>query len=196
LLYKIDANGNRTTTSTYKEATYERQGRSTPTVYGGLHNTLSYKNFDLSIQINYSLGGKIYDGIYATIMHDGSTSGVNLDKDALKAWTTPGQITDIPKYSINNSSSSSSLSSRFLFNATNIKLKNITLSYTLPKDLGFFSKAITGCRVYGSADNLLTWFADDWKGYEDTDIYGVQGYSNYPSCPTGRSWTLGINVTF
>ena len=196
LWYKTDANGNRTTTSTYKEATYERQGCSTPTVYGGLHNTLSYKNFDLSIQINYSLGGKIYDGIYATIMHDGSTSGVNLDKDALKAWTTSGQITDIPKYSINNSSSSSSLSSRFLFNATNIKLKNITLSYTLPKDLGFFSKAITGCRVYGSAENLLTWFADDWKGYEDTDIYGVQGYSKYPSCPTGRSWTLGINVTF
>jgi len=196
LWYKVDANGTRTTTSTYSQATYERQGRSTPTLYGGWHNTLNYKNFDLSIQINYTFGGKVYDGIYSTIMHDGSTSGVNLHRDALSAWTTAGQNTDVPKYSINNASKSSSLSSRFLYDATNIRLKNITLSYTLPNNLGAFSKIVSGCKIYASGDNLLTWFSDDWKGYDDIDIFGVQGYSQYPSCPTGRSWSLGINLTF
>ena len=63
LWYKVNDDGTRTTTSVYSEATYERQGRSTPLAYGGFINTFSYKNFDLTIQLNYSLGGKIYDNI-------------------------------------------------------------------------------------------------------------------------------------
>ena len=72
LWYKVNDDGTRTTTSVYSEATYERQGRSTPLAYGGFINTFSYKNFDLTIQLNYSLGGKIYDNIYAGMMHDGA----------------------------------------------------------------------------------------------------------------------------
>ena len=49
LWYKVNDDGTRTTTSVYSEATYERQGRSTPLAYGGFINTFSYKNFDLPI---------------------------------------------------------------------------------------------------------------------------------------------------
>ncbi|MBP1614838.1 MAG: TonB-dependent receptor [Bacteroidetes bacterium] len=196
LWYTVDSDGNRTTTSSYSEATYERQGRSTPTVYGGLSSNVSYKNFDLSVHFSYALGGKVYDGIYATVMHDGTTSGVNLHKDALNAWTTAGQVTNVPKYSINNANSSSSLSSRYLFDATNVRLKNVTLSYTLPTNLGHFSKIVNGCKVFASADNVFTLFKDDWKGYDDIDIFGVQGYSKYPAAATGRSCTFGVNFTF
>ncbi len=198
LWYTIDEDGKRVTTNDYDEAEYERQGRSTPDVYGGINNTLSYKNFDLSINLAYSIGGKIYDGIYQTIMHDGSSagSGVNLSADALNSWTTEGQKTDVPLYTINNSTSSNSLSSRFLFDATNVSIKNITLGYTLPKKLGFVSNVVSGCRVFVSADNLYRWFADDWKGFDDIDIYGVQGYSKYPSIPTGRTFSVGAKLTF
>ena len=58
LWYKVNDDGTRTTTSVYSEATYERQGRSTPLAYGGFINTFSYKNFDLTIQLNYSLGDR------------------------------------------------------------------------------------------------------------------------------------------
>ena len=198
LWYKVDEQGNRTTTSTYSEATYERQGRATPTVYGGFFNTFSYKNFDLSIQVNYSFGGKIYDSVYAGMMHDGTTASQNMHVDALEAWTTPGQQTNVPKYEINNATNSSSLSSRFLYDATNIKLKNITLSYTLPSNLGAFSKVVSSAKVWVSADNLCTWFADKgYKGYDDIDIYGIQGYKTYPySFPTPRTFSLGVNLTF
>lgn len=144
LWYKVNDDGTRTTTSVYSEATYERQGRSTPLAYGGFINTFSYKNFDLTIQLNYSLGGKIYDNIYAGMMHDGATTAQNMHVDALEAWTTPGQHTNVPKYAVNNATNSASLSSRFLYDATNVKLKTITLSYTLPKNLGVFSKVISG----------------------------------------------------
>lgn len=198
LWYKVNDDGTRTTTSVYSEATYERQGRSTPLAYGGFINTFSYKNFDLTIQLNYSLGGKIYDNIYAGMMHDGATTAQNMHVDALEAWTTPGQQTNVPKYAINNATNSASLSSRFLYDATNVKLKTITLSYTLSKNLGVFSKVISGAKLWVSADNLCTWFADKgYKGYDDIDIYGVQGYKTYPySFPTPRTFSIGANLTF
>lgn len=198
LWYKVNDDGTRTTTSVYSEATYERQGRSTPLAYGGFINTFSYKNFDLTIQLNYSLGGKIYDNIYAGMMHDGATTAQNMHVDALEAWTTSGQHTNVPKYAVNNATNSASLSSRFLYDATNVKLKTITLSYTLPKNLGVFSKVISGAKLWVSADNLCTWFADKgYKGYDDIDIYGVQGYKTYPySFPTPRTFSIGANLTF
>lgn len=198
LWYKVNDDGTRTTTSVYSEATYERQGRSTPLAYGGFINTFSYKNFDLTLQLNYSLGGKIYDNIYAGMMHDGATTAQNMHVDALEAWTTPGQHTNVPKYAVNNATNSASLSSRFLYDATNVKLKTITLSYTLPKNLGVFSKVISGAKLWVSADNLCTWFADKgYKGYDDIDIYGVQGYKTYPySFPTPRTFSIGANLTF
>ena len=198
LWYKVNDDGTRTTTSVYSEATYERQGRSTPLAYGGFINTFSYKNFDLTIQLNYSLGGKIYDNIYAGMMHDGATTAQNMHVDALEAWTTPGQHTNVPKYAVNNATNSASLSSRFLYDATNVKLKTITLSYTLPKNLGVFSKVISGAKLWVSADNLCTWFADKgYKGYDDIDIYGVQGYKTYPYLfPTPRTFSIGANLTF
>jgi TonB-linked SusC/RagA family outer membrane protein len=196
LWYTVDSEGNRTTTNDYSEATWERQGKSAPDVYGGLHNTITYKNFELSAQINFTFGGKVYDGTYALMMNEGNSMGYNLNKDELNAWTTVGQVTDVPRYEVNNTNSSNSLSSRFLFDATNIKLQNVTLSYRLPKNLGFLSKYISGGRVYISGDNLLTWFSDDWKGYDDIDIFGVQGYANSLEIPTPRSFTFGLSLTF
>ncbi|MDR2859626.1 MAG: TonB-dependent receptor [Mediterranea sp.] len=196
LWYVVDQNGNRTTTNVFSQATYEKQGTSTPNVYGGFTNTFSYKNFDLSLQLNYTIGGKIYDGLYASIMHEGSKMGTNLHIDALNVWTTPGQVTDVPRFIINNTSGSNSLSSRFLYDATNFKVKNVTLSYTLPRNLGEFSKVFSNAKLWASADNLYTIFTSDYKGYDDLDIYGIHGYRLYPITPAPRTLSIGANLTF
>ncbi|MDR2810230.1 MAG: TonB-dependent receptor [Tannerellaceae bacterium] len=191
LWYVVDEQGNRTTTNVYSRATYEKQGKSTPDLFGGLTNRLAYKRFDLSIQLNYAIGGKLYDGLYASLMHDGSKSGANLHTDALHSWTSPGQSTGVPRFMVNNASGSNSLSSRFLYDATHLKVKNITLSYTLPN-----VKFLSNAKVWCSVDNLYTLFADDYKGYDDIDIYKVEGYSLYPSTPTPRTISVGANITF
>jgi TonB-linked SusC/RagA family outer membrane protein len=193
LWYKVDSNGERTTTSVYGEATKERQGRSTPDVYGGFTNKLSYKNFDLSIQLNYQFGGKVYDGLYQNLMNGSSTFSSNMHVDNLNAWTETNTHTNVPKIGAN--AASSSLSSRFLYDASYIKVKNITLSYTLPRIKGW-SDVVSSARVFVSTDNLATWFMSDYQGYSDLDIYGVQGYRLYPAIPTPKTWTLGVNVTF
>jgi TonB-linked SusC/RagA family outer membrane protein len=187
----VDEQGNRTTTNQYSQATYEKQGKSTPDVFGGLTSRFSYKNFDLSLQLNYTIGGQFYDGLYASLMHDGARSGNNLHVDALQAWTTAGQQTDVPRFIVNNASGSSSLSSRYLYDATNLKVKNITLSYTLP-DIRYIGSA----RLWLSFDNLYTVFASDYKGYDDIDIYTIYGYTLYPSTPTPRTISIGANITF
>lgn len=196
LWVKVDANGNRGTTNVYSQATYEKQGRATPDFYGGLSTNLSYKGFDLSLLFAYSWGGMVYDALYSQIMHDGNQAGAQMHKDELSAWTPTNTITNVPKYVNNNTNSSDGVSTRYLYDATNIKLKNITLSYTLPSNLGTVSNVLRGARVFVSADNLFTWFKDDWKGYSDIDIFGVGGYNALTAIPVPRTFTMGFNLNF
>jgi hypothetical protein len=43
---------------------------------------------------------------------------------------------------------------------------------------------------------LYTWFKDDWKGYDDLDIYGIGGFNESPTLPLSRTFTIGLNVSF
>lgn len=193
---KIDASGSRGTTNVYSQATYEKQGRATPDFYGGLSTNLSYRGFDLSVLFAYSWGGLVYDALYAQIMHDGNQAGAQMHKDELKAWTSSNTNTNVPKYVNNNTNASDGVSTRFLYDATNIKLKNVTLSYTLPSGLKPVSDVLKGARIFVSADNLFTWFKDDWKGYSDIDIFGIGGYNTLTAIPVPTTLTMGFNLTF
>lgn len=196
LWVKVDADGNRGTTNVYSQATYEKQGRATPNFYGGLSSTVSYKGFDLSLLFAYNWGGKVYDALYSQIMHDGNQAGAQMHKDELNAWTPNNTATNVPRYVNNNTNSSDGVSTRYLYDATNIKLKNITLTYTLPSNLGNVSSVLRGAKVFVSADNLFTWFKDDWKGYSDIDIFGVGGYNSLTAIPVPRTFTMGFNLNF
>ncbi len=193
---KIDANGNRGVTNVYSQATYEKQGRATPDFYGGLSTSLSYKGLNLSLRFAYNWGGLVYDALYSQIMHEGNRAGAQMHKDELMAWTPDNTHTNVPKYVNNNTNGSDGVSTRFLYDATNIKLKNVTLSYTLPSNLKPVSKVLKGAKVFVSADNLFTWFKDDWKGYDDLDVFGIGGYNTLTAIPLPRTFTMGFNLNF
>ncbi len=185
-------------TSNYSEAAYEMQGRATPWGFGALTNNLNWKGLNLSFMFYYNLGGKVYDTIYATAMHDGNDPGKNLHVDALRAWTPSNTQTDVPRYSNANDNQSNSPSTRFLYDATYIKLKNVNLSYTLPSNLVKKLGPVSGIRLYVNADNLFTVFKDKgYKGFDDIDIFGIGGYSPYAYyIPLSRTFTMGVNFTF
>ena len=186
------------TTNNYSLADYEMQGRATPWGFGSISNNLSWKGFNFSFMFYYNLGGKFYDSLYANLMHEGNNSGKNISVDEMNAWTPANTKTDVPKYINSNDNASNSPSTRFLYDATYLKLKNVNLSYSLPKSLLRNSKVISGARIYLNADNLFTVFKDKrYKGYDDIDIFGIGGYDAYANyIPLSRTYTLGVNITF
>ena len=186
------------TTSNYSEADYDMQGRATPWGFGALTNNLSWKGLNFSFMFYYNLGGKVYDSLYAVIMHDGNDPGKNLHVDALNAWTPGNTNTNVPKYSNTNDNQSNSPSTRFLYDATYLKLKNVNLSYTLPKNWVKKTGVLSNVRVYVNVDNVFTVFKDKgYKGYDDIDIFGVGGYDAYANyIPLSRTYTMGVNITF
>ena len=104
----------------------------------------------------------------------------------------------MPRYSNNNDNQSNSPSTRFLYDATYLKLKNVTLSYSLPSKVVKKMGPVSGLRVFVNADNLFTVFKDKaYKGFDDLDIFGIGGYSQYAYyIPLSRTFTMGVNFTF
>jgi len=171
-------------------------GPTLPTYYGGFNNTVTYKGFDLYVNIVFSGGNQIYNGTRATLLNN---NFFNNQQDILRRWTKAGQVTDIPALHYNDQQSSGSV----LPNSFNVesggyvKLGTASLGYTLPARL--YNKAgVSSIRVYGSASNFI--LHTRYTG-SDPEI-SANGDSNTAagrdknSVPAGRWYTFGINVGF
>ena len=196
--YKMekDAKGNfigNTTTSTYSEADYYVTEESTlPKVYGGFGTTLQAYGVDFSINFTYSLGGKQYDGTYATFMSSptSSNTGFNFHKDLLNSWTPENPNTDIPRFQFGDTYSGASAgSTRFLTNASYLNLQNINVGYTLPASWTR-KLAINSLRVYLSAENVYYW--SKRKGFDPRQSFDTTTNNTYYS----PMRTISGGVTF
>nr|WP_321485433.1 TonB-dependent receptor [uncultured Draconibacterium sp.] len=129
-------------------------GDALPDIFGGYTNNFSYKGFDLSVMFYYSLGGKLYDSDYAQMM--GYRTGFSFHEDVLDAWTPENTSSTVTRFSQGFSNSLSSYSSKYIYNNSFVRLRNITLGYTLPESV--LSKAkISSLRLFVKGDNLVTW---------------------------------------
>ena len=98
---------------------------------GSFGANLSYKGWELAADFYFSGGNYIYNHIRFFTESDGAQYGNNQDKSMLyDQWKNPGDITNVPKQSINNSSYQST---RYLEDASYLRLRNLTLAYTFPK---------------------------------------------------------------
>ena len=196
-----DDNGNvtgREKTNDYTVATQSSNRIATddllPTVYGGFGTTVKAYGFDLSVQCSYQLGGQIYDSGYAAIMHSGYSSyaGRNWSVDIRDAWSTPGQITDVPRLNSvsQNGQYSNAVSTRFLTSSDYLSLNNVTFGYTLPKSL-VTKLGLTKLRVYFSGDNLALLSAR--KGLDPRQSYTAASVSIYTAI---RTLSGGVSVAF
>ncbi len=161
-------------------------GSRIPDVYGSISTSLSYRNWDLSILTTYSIGGKIYDSIYQSMMEP-SFVGQTYHVNAMRSWTTPGQITDVPRAT---TTLSSQISDRFLVDASYFAIKNITLGYNLPANLLSRAK-IAGLRIFVAADS--PWIFTHLQGMNpQASFTGSTSYSYTPN----RTFTLGVDLKF
>ena len=194
LYWAKDEDGNAYTTSDYAVASEHKEasGDLLPTVYGGFGTSLEFHGFDLSIQLAYQLGGKIWDYTYQDLMHGGgaSNAGHNWHKDIAKAWTIDHPNTDVPRLCSTEDYDASSSSDRWLVTSNYLSINNITLGYTLPKKLTR-SLGVESLRIYGAADNLALFAAR--KGLDPRQGYVSSTTSTYGAL---RTISGGIKLTF
>jgi len=127
-------------------------GNTMPTYYGGFNNTFRYAGFDLGLNFTFSGGNLIYNGSQAGLRDQRVW---NNSVDVLNSWTTPGQITDIPRavYGDNVSNGSSFLIDANIQKGDFIRLQTATLGYKIPTNLT--KLGITSLRVYAQANNAF-----------------------------------------
>ena len=185
-----DENGNTIdgTTSEYGKATKTPQGSALPKLTGGITTSIAYKNFDFSALLSFSLGGKILDTDYTSLMSNGSAGGRAWSAEMLNRWTPDNPYTDVPSLSTTTNNWNSS-SSRFLYSGSYARLKNVNLGYTLPSD--YFEKlGLKKFRIYIQAENLLTFYKH--KGLDPEQALDGTTYFRYPAM---RTVTFGLQAT-
>lgn len=128
-------------------------GDAIPKLFGGFTNSFSYKGIDFSFMIYYSLGGKLYDGDYSQAMS--YRIGYSMHPDMLKSWTPDNPNAKFPKLSNAYANYLNAYSSKYLYDNTFARLRNVTLGYTLPKSLTKKFHVNT-LRLFVQGDNLLT----------------------------------------
>ncbi len=187
--YLADENGDKTgeTTSVYADAGQFIAGSSLPDLVGGIHNSFSYKNFDLSALLSFTLGGKVLDNDYTQLLHNGNNVGRTWSREMLNRWTPENTDTDVPRLTTDNLNWTSA-SSRFLYSGTYARLKNVSIGYTLPQTVASSIK-ITSARVFLTGENLLTFYGHQGMDPEQT----VEG-STYFRYPAIRTFSAGIQL--
>ena len=171
-------------------------GSASPKFYGGLTNSFTYHGIGLSFQIYAFWGNTIYDE-YGYLQKTDANLGFSDQSNGLsryeyeRRWTTVGQKTDVPKpIFLGPTAGSSPESSRFLYNGSYVRLRDVTLSYTIaPKMLSKWK--INTARIYMRAQNLLTITKD--KRFNTDPEVSVDGVlSQRP--PVFRTVLLGIDI--
>ena len=190
-VWDTDANGNkgeRYISNSYSKAVSCKHiaGSRIPNVYGSIGSDFRYKNFDVSFLTTYSIGGKIYDGVYQAILYP-YYPGVTAASNRAKAWKNPGDITDIPRIDIGGNYATTDDD---LFDASYFAIKNITFGYTMPQR--WISKVgISSLRLTLTADNL--WVFSALKGMDpQSNFTGSTGYTYGAS----RTISVGLNLKF
>ena len=182
-------------------------GDALPDFFGGLTNTFTYKNWRLNTFFTFSYGSQLYNGTKALLYTYSTKDANNLSSDVLNYWKISGHQTDIPK--IKNTSIIGRAfrgtvdytvgrdSDRFLEDASYIRLKNINLSYNIPKSV-LDKIFINDLSIYIQANNILTF--TKYTGQDpEVSAFGssalLGGYDEL-TMPQSKSYSIGVNIGF
>lgn len=186
----------KTTTNDYNESGDFVVGNPNPDYIAGLSNTLSYKGFDFSFLFQGVFGNQVMNGA-GGFMSASFDWFDNQTSDQLNRWQNPGDITDVPQLRFYGGNGISA-SSRYIYDASYVRLKNVTLSYNLPQSV-LTKLKFNSFRLYVSGVNLLT-FTDypGWDPEVNTDYRAGnrnQGADFY-AAPQIKNFSFGMNIGF
>ena len=168
-------------------------GSAQPTDFGAFTNTFSYKGFELDVMFRYQSGNKIVNITRQEVLLNQRFA--NSGTEILNRWTTPGQITDVPKlWYAQDAVINQNLEtiSRFVEDGKFLRLQNIVLSYNVDskklKDIS--NNAIKSARFFIQAQNVHVW--TKYRGI-DPEAYSEDGQDNNIS-PQVRNMSIGVTL--
>lgn len=180
-----------------KITTDDRQiyGSIWPKYFGGITNTLNYRGFDLSVFFAFQYGNKVYNHNRFFGEGGGAREGARvIFASNLKRWQKPGDITDVPRPDGVNVNNYIDGGSRWLEDGSFLRLRSLTLGYTVPKQL-IARLGVQTLRVYASGTNLLlftkyTGLDPESSVSSDQNQQGI----DLGTPPQPRSLQIGVNV--
>lgn len=214
----VDKDGNKTEANvqlTANGANNNRRmmGDAMPKFFGGIDNTFSYKGIELNAFFSYAYGNKMMNGAKAYLYAYTGNDANNLSPDLLNYWKTPGQQTDIPALmnsinSVTNANGTISPAgvdytlgrniSRFLEDASYIKLRTISLAYKFRPDMLKKLHVFSSLKVYIQADNVFV--ITKYSGVDpEVSAFGssaLQIGSDEFTMPAPRIFRAGVKMGF
>ena len=186
-----EENGATVTTTSYSEASDYLCGDPTPVIYGGFGTSVSFYGVDISAQFSYSVGGLVYDSGYAAVMRPpGTSTGSNIHKDMLGAWTPANHDTSVPRFQYLDENISAQ-SDRFLTDGSYLNFQSAQIGYTFPQKMVDKLK-LSRLRLYLLCDNIF--YISARRGLDPR--YSFNGTTNYAVNSPVRTLSGGINITF
>ncbi|HFK5502928.1 TPA: SusC/RagA family TonB-linked outer membrane protein [Elizabethkingia anophelis] len=204
----VNADGSRSLTTNYNAATVQVVGASTPDYYGSVSTNLTFKNFYLNANFYFSQGGKIYNSTRELFDSDGAYPYYNqmVLKDSWSRWQKPGDVATHPEAIYNNNTLVNKPSSRYLEDASYVKLRSLRIGYNFPASLA--EKIwVKNASIYIMGENLFT--ITKFSGVDpEVGAYGSRDITldtstggNYSGnanviYPVPRRISLGFNFSF
>ncbi len=162
-------------------------GRRSPNFEGGINNRFALKGFDLAFLFTFRQGGILTSDMHNSWMNEmkGNYNNLNIDY-----WTPDNTSARWPKPSAGDIPNKGLMAR---YNASYLKLRNITIGYTIPK--AFSAKyGVQSARLYATASNLYTWFDSQYK--KDGGIDPETTSTISLGTPATRSFVFGLNLSF
>lgn len=175
-------------------------GNSNPDFSFGLTNTFSYKNWSFNFFFQGVQGNDIFNA--SRIETEGMYNPLNQLTTVLDRWTKPGDITNMPRAAFGEDNNVR-VSSRYVEDGSYLRLKSLTLGYSLPVALAN-KLSMSKVRFYFTAENLITW--TKYSGLDpEVSVYGRSGDDSlkniasgvdYGTYPQTRDIIFGVNLSF
>jgi hypothetical protein len=180
-----DRNGNITNKYDPDDRVFTGKGFIAPW-QGGFGTTLGWKGVQLSAQFSWVADRWMINNDRFFEEGNGLFPAQNQSKRLLyERWKKPGDVTDIPRHGVHPQ-----FDTHLLEDASFLRLKNLSLSYSFPRELLAKTKFVAGAKVYVQAQNLLTF--TKFTGLDPEFTGGVYA-AQYP--PT-RQFSFGLDLTF
>ena len=164
-------------------------GSSMPENWGGLSNTLTYKRLAFNAFFQFVSGNEVFN--YVRYKNESMAGIENQSIKMLDRWMYQGQKTDVPRALFDDPVGNSAFSTRWIEDGSYLRLKNISLSYTIPNEFLAFKNA----KIYISATNVFV--LSQYLGYDPEFSYSsshiMQGI-DYGLAPQPRQFIMGIKL--